>query len=277
MAPAKVRGKDQLEQTYHPDLPLDSDHLPSFQSPGLPSSAPTLPHQATPTVASLNLSVIQRHYPSITSCQSIAAYAVIYTFSSTAQSWEKSGCEGTLFLVTLAPDHTARERFAVIVLNRRGLDNFVLELRNEDEIQVTDAFVILQGDEEAEEESEGKLVYGVWIFCEEGTSTEGVRQHIAETMVENARRAHAARAEMDQERSYRRDLLQQEQMRPAATGGEGSLRQMLGLGRPDDGSFHPPTQLDSYPYAQSQWHQQGYEAQHAYPFQQQRQPGGWGG
>ncbi|KAF6241868.1 hypothetical protein HO173_000580 [Letharia columbiana] len=144
---------------------------------------------ANPTITNdvLNLSVLQRHLPSTVSIDFLAPYSVVYIFSTTTQAWEKSGIEGTLFVVKLRD-----EGHAVVVLNRRGLDNFVLHLKSAEEVDVTDEYIILQGnsaDNLGHGNADEQKVYGLWIFEEEQGSTKGVREACGRCIVECAERA----------------------------------------------------------------------------------------
>ena len=122
----------------------------------------------------LNLAVLQRHEPLISTIVSIAPYAVLYTFSPTTIQWEKTGIEGTLFLCGLHPSSAVANRFAVFILNRRGLDNFFLELHSADAVEITEEYVIVQADDTA---SEDPKVYGLWIYQEvEPGSTAKARE-----------------------------------------------------------------------------------------------------
>lgn len=125
------------------------------------------------TNADLNFSVLQRHLPSISSILYIAPYSVIYIFSNESQAWEKSGIEGTLFVCSLSslPNQApSAERFAAILLNRQGLDNFVLELTSARDVEIAGEFIIMR--------DEGQ-VWGVWVFEEaEPSSTAGLREEL---------------------------------------------------------------------------------------------------
>ena len=86
-------------------------------------------------ITALNLKVLRRLVPTIDSILFQAQYAVIYTYSSISESWEKSGKEGTLFIVHETPhpspdnNHTSEPNtndHALVVLNRRGMDNFIM-------------------------------------------------------------------------------------------------------------------------------------------------------
>ena len=167
-----------MATTNHPSYqPQPSDNE-------LESFAPANP---TTTNDVLNLSVLQRHLPSTVSIHFLAPYAVVYIFSTTTQSWEKSGIEGTLFVVGLRD-----EGHAVIVLNRRGLDKFILHLKSAQEVDVTDEYIILQGngaDDLGDGNADEQKVYGLWIFEEEQGSTKGVREACGRCIIECAEEA----------------------------------------------------------------------------------------
>ncbi|KAL8838013.1 MAG: hypothetical protein Q9205_003959 [Flavoplaca limonia] len=143
------------------------------------SDIPLPPTQDIPpqrTNAELNLSVLQRHLPSTTSIISIAPYAVVYLFTSTLQSgpaWEKSGIEGTLFVCQQSPDPVnGRERYSVVVLNRKGLNDFICPLSGD--IDYEAGYIILRS---TRDEGEEENIWGLWIFEEdEGSSTAGMRE-----------------------------------------------------------------------------------------------------
>ena len=124
---------------------------------------------AMPTVSvqnkndDLNLKVVNRHYPAVRAILSIAPYAVIYAFSPSTSGWEKSGIEGTLFICELFPSVEGTQGYSVVVLNRRGLENFAMELRTADDVEVTDEYIILQNREENEDHPQ---IIGLWIFAE---------------------------------------------------------------------------------------------------------------
>lgn len=103
--------------------------------------------QAPPrTNTELNLGVLRRYVPSITTILSVAANAVVYTFDATSRSWEKSGIEGTLFVCARGDgggDGPAAPRYCVFVLNRRGLENLVLRLETVRDVEVTEDLLIL--------------------------------------------------------------------------------------------------------------------------------------
>ncbi|KXG49989.1 Dcp1-like decapping [Penicillium griseofulvum] len=135
----------------------------------------------------LNLSVIRRHKPSVTSILSLAPYAVVYIFSPTTKQWEKNGVEGTLFVCQETQGDLGEERYTAFVLNRRGLNNFDLPLTDGENVEITDDYVILKAEESAEGEAgqngiadplhpqnvpnnqngtNNVRIYGLWIYSE---------------------------------------------------------------------------------------------------------------
>jgi len=182
------------------DLDADSDY---------PTVTEALPKPPLRTNEDLNLQVLHKLNPEIRAIVSLATYAVIYTFSSGTQGWEKSGVEGTMFVVQLEPGSVQRygsdaedqpeERYAVFVLNRRGLDNFMLELRNEDDVEITNEYVILQKLEDRDDGSriQETVIYGVWIFAEPEASTADTRTFNAQVIQQCAAQASTSRAKLD--------------------------------------------------------------------------------
>ncbi|KAJ5463095.1 Dcp1-like decapping [Penicillium sp. IBT 31633x] len=135
----------------------------------------------------LNLSVIQRHKPTVTSILSLAPYAVVYLFSPTTKQWEKNGVEGTLFVCQESQGPLGEERYTAFVLNRRGLNNFDLPLTDGENVEITDDYVILKAEESVEGEAgqngiadplhpqnipntqtgtNNVRIYGLWIYSE---------------------------------------------------------------------------------------------------------------
>lgn len=159
----------QYAQTYHPSNNPQTTSLPPTHSN-----------------STLNLSVLRRYLPSITNIITIAAYSVIYIFRPSLSNWEKSGIEGTLFVVRLQDNNPPHKSYAIIVLNRRGLDNFVLKLRTSEEVEVTEEYVIVRDDD---------AIWGLWIFEEEGGSTKGSRERVGGVIMDCARRVERSAVE----------------------------------------------------------------------------------
>ncbi|RDA88863.1 hypothetical protein CP532_5403 [Ophiocordyceps camponoti-leonardi (nom. inval.)] len=133
-------------------------------------------HYAPPpprTNTELNLSVLQRYLPSIQSIMSMAANAVAYTFDGASESWNKAGIEGTLFVCAQSPlpeDLSSRARACVFVLNRRSLDNLVVDLGRVSHVEVMDELVMLRV--EAADKGGEEKVLGIWIHNDRDETRE---------------------------------------------------------------------------------------------------------
>lgn len=79
------------------------------------------------TNTELNLSVLQRYLPSIRSILSIAPNAAVYDFDTENGTWDKTGVEGTMF-VCEEEMVAGLPRACVFILNRKGLENHVVDL-----------------------------------------------------------------------------------------------------------------------------------------------------
>lgn len=113
----------------------------------------------------LNLTVLNRYIPNVRSIVTIAANAVLYSFNSTSMKWEKeekAPIEGTFFVTSdyEAEIETGNETFTLIILNRRGMNNFIVQIGDLLDVEVTDEVLIVgMKDEEGEE----RKVMGIWI------------------------------------------------------------------------------------------------------------------
>jgi Dcp1-like decapping family len=142
--------------------------------------APHLPGRSN---TDLNLSVLRRYLPDIRSILSIAANAVVYLFSETTQNWDKTGMEGTMFVCEQDPIVTATgqtlPQICVFVLNRRGLDNLVVDLMRVSDCEMAQELIIFRLEEDEGSESNGsedgpaeKKVLGIWIHADEDDTRE---------------------------------------------------------------------------------------------------------
>ncbi|KAI5303542.1 hypothetical protein KEM56_007442 [Ascosphaera pollenicola] len=116
----------------------------------------------------LNIKVVQRYNPEVYRIMSLAPYAVVYNFNTSAASWEKSGIEGTMFVCELVPGSLGEERYTVFVLNRRGMNNFECQLIDGSDVELTPEYIILKIEERGDEgasESDPSIV-GLWIYTE---------------------------------------------------------------------------------------------------------------
>lgn len=153
--PRKARGHKRQPSNLIPAVSDYESDAAAIQQ----TYAPPPPRNNT----ELNVSVLQRYVPSIFSILSIAANAVVYTFDSDAQTWVKSGVEGTLFVCTQSPlpdDPVNTPRACVFVLNRRGLGNVIVDLAQVSHVEIAGELVILRVEGAWEE---GERVLGIWM------------------------------------------------------------------------------------------------------------------
>ncbi|KAJ6185916.1 hypothetical protein N7519_007217 [Penicillium mononematosum] len=155
----------------------------------------------------LNLSVIRRHKPSVTSILSLAPYAVVYIFSPTTKQWEKNGVEGTLFVCQETQGDLGQERYTAFVLNRRGLNNFDLPLTDGENVEITEEYVILKAEESEGEAGQNGIadplhpqnvpnnqtgtnnvrIYGLWIYSEPPPNSTAESRTINAQMIPRGR------------------------------------------------------------------------------------------
>lgn len=173
MAPKKRNQRAAQQQ-----MVSDFDETEAFTD----NTAALIAPPPSRTNTELNLLVLRRYCPSVERIVQIAPFAVVYSFSPESQGWEKIGTEGTLFVCQLAsPSYS---RYSVIILNRKSLDNFIVELVSADNVEITDSYVILQ----SQGEDGVDQIYGLWIFSEEGV-TPSTQQVVAMAIEECALRA----------------------------------------------------------------------------------------
>lgn len=234
------------------------------------------PHAPEPrTNDELNLSVLKRHNPEISTILSIAPYAVIYEFSPHPEpSWNKSGVEGSLFICQLVPGSQLDEdRYTALVLNRRGLENFEAELREADNtgVEITDEYVIVSLMEDGVQR-----IFGIFIFSEgPGSSTEKTRTLNADLMKQcaiqagvslKAAEAAATEALPSQHNGHMRvDESPTEEM-GAPMGRQVSLQELFGRQRVEDASWsvrvHSPEGRGQNEFIQQQMFNRSRQAQH---------------
>ncbi|GAB1197891.1 hypothetical protein APSETT444_007196 [Aspergillus pseudonomiae] len=166
------RPRRQNNNNHRHNQPQPSDYESDYQNyfSDTQQQEINMPPPPVRSNEELNLSVLRRHNPSITSILSLAPYAVIYIFSPTTRQWEKSGVEGSLF------GSLGEERYNVFVLNRRGLHNFDVPLTEGDNVEITEEYVILKVDNDSglgvdnnngmNGKSADLRIYGLWIYSE---------------------------------------------------------------------------------------------------------------
>ncbi|PZP62068.1 MAG: hypothetical protein DI596_04210 [Azospira oryzae] len=241
-APAPAPVPQTQSQSYVPTSDYESD-FQGYQSEQPPRPLPVRTNEE------LNLSVLKRHNSAITGILSIAPYAVVYEFSPVPEpQWTKTGVEGSLFICELSPGDYGEDRYSVIILNRRGLDNFEAELREGENagVEITGEYVILSFKENHEQK-----IYGVYIFHDgPGTSTEHAQILNGELMKKLADHAGASRQAAEAAASAARakhtnghvreaeaSLINQSANAPDAAGQQISLQQLFGQQRANDSAW----------------------------------------
>lgn len=146
-----------------------SDYESDTAAAGLTDTQPFIPAPPVRTNEELNLLVLRRWQPNIVDILTIAPFAVVYLFSAESQGWEKCEVQGSLFLCSLQSD-PGRSGYKLLILNRKGLENWEFDIQSEEAIQVTEEYVIVQKEDEQGEEQ----IYGIWIFEEKGGHTRDV-------------------------------------------------------------------------------------------------------
>ncbi|KAH7087710.1 hypothetical protein FB567DRAFT_442925 [Paraphoma chrysanthemicola] len=221
MAPQKARARGH----QHHAPPQPSDYETDAPPPAL--DVPLPPPRSN---EELNFSVLRRVYPELVAIEHVTPYAALYTFSLDSEQWEKVGVEGTLFICQLTPSSIGAERYCAVILNRRGLDNFYIELTSSEDMEITDPYVILQGDQ----------VYGIWIFADPPpASTANCRVETAEKMMQIADRARASREAKEKagKNGVKEATAQTEHASSAPMGRQLSLRELFGQQRTQDADF----------------------------------------
>jgi hypothetical protein len=257
-----INNNQYLQQYAVGVSDYDSDNLYSFPDAQQQQPQSVLPSR---TNEELNNAVLRRHNPEIASILSLAPYAVVYAFNPESQQWEKTGMEGSMFVCQLVPAAYGQERYSVFVLNRRGLNNFDLHLTDENNVEITDEFVILKSDaktaggfQEEDSNAGAAKIYGLWIYSEPPpNSTAETRKINAQVIKECAIHAGQslllAREKMaaDQHNGYQ----QQQQQQPTPN----ALKELFG-----QQNVPPPSEQTAWP-------------QQAAPMQPHAQPPGGSG
>jgi hypothetical protein len=153
---------------------------------------------------------------------SISPYAIVYIHSD-EQKWVKMELEGTLFVCQLTPSALGAVRYAAIILNRRGMQDFFFEITTPEDVEATGEYLVLQA-----AEPDGVKIYGIWIFSEPPpSSTAGTREAniaIIKGCAEEAEKSRKAVEEQFPEESV-------------PMGRQLSLRQLFGEQREQDAGW----------------------------------------
>ncbi|KAI1450054.1 PH domain-like protein [Annulohypoxylon stygium] len=140
---------------------------------------------ATRTNTELNMAVLRRYRPTITNILSIAANAVVYSFST---KWDKANMEGTLFICAQSPSSppsapqsetsAALSNGCVFILNRKGLTNLIVDMADVERVELSNETLIFKLDKEAvvlpmeNGESIRTTALGMFIYFENARERE---------------------------------------------------------------------------------------------------------
>lgn len=221
--PPKTRRKNQHHQPQAATTDYDSETV---------LNAATNYVVDNRSIDDLNFSVLKRYLPTIHTVLGIANYAVLYTFNPPAQAWQKADIEGTLFVCALGPSANGLDQCCAIILNRRGLENFIVNIQSPGDIEVSGEYLYLRSETDGE-------TYGLWIFSEEDTSTAQQREHICGLITELAKKAEAEQAEVSNglgTEDATEDVTEAD-AESVPMGRQLSLRELFGQQREQDSGF----------------------------------------
>ncbi|KAI0199407.1 PH domain-like protein [Astrocystis sublimbata] len=176
------RQRSRQIQQQHQQLPTSDYESDTPQQHMAPQQAAPSAALAGRTNPELNLAVLRRYMPSITSVLSIAANAVVYTFEPPSQ-WQRTTMEGTMFICSQRKTPTSAtdpdsESGCLFILNRKGLQNFVLDLDNVGDFELAGDLLIFKLDHASSElhlesgETVRPKVLGLWTYAEETSDRE---------------------------------------------------------------------------------------------------------
>jgi hypothetical protein len=124
----------------------------------------------------MNMSVLQRYNPSITSIDAIASSCQIYHFSDNEGTWEKAEVEGTLFVcqfTAYSPDSVqgvsvggGAEGYCLMLLNRKAMDELNINMEDILNIEFNGQIMILQF-KDTKGSGLGEKILGFFIHAEQ--------------------------------------------------------------------------------------------------------------
>lgn len=129
----------------------------------------------------LNIGVLKRYVPSIQNIASIAANAVVYIINPETHVWDKTNIEGTLFVCDQEPlvvATSSMSRACVFVLNRRSLDNAMVDLAKVSICEVQGELLSIKakgaslGNAAADTGDATEKVLGLWIHADKEDTRE---------------------------------------------------------------------------------------------------------
>ncbi|WFC99771.1 hypothetical protein MYAM1_002516 [Malassezia yamatoensis] len=114
----------------------------------------------------LNSRVLRRFDPRFSQIVGTASFAVLYSYD---KEWTKTGTEGPLFLY----QRSEAPFISLKILNRNDPDNFSIGITPEDDIELSNEFIIYRPQQtgtswhrlmQDESDIESPDIYGIWIF-----------------------------------------------------------------------------------------------------------------
>ena len=234
--------ESELPTDYYPSDANNHNHSTEAMAPT------TSVVKDTRTNEELNLGVLKRYNPQISTILSLAPYAVVYLFNTSTQQWEKEkvGIEGTLFVCELTPGELGEERYSVFVLNRRGMQNFETRLHDGDDVQLSDPYVILRVDGKDDSnhiegvQADGQQsIYGLWIFSEPAPSSTAETRDLNSRIIKECAIHGGQSRKIAEERQAQSQKYEVQHEQAAAQGGvpmgrQISLHELFGQQRAQD-------------------------------------------
>ena len=209
--PARTRRNPSVEFPRHAPVNATQPTLQHLQqgnpvsdydsdNQGYVSDYPSNQPPKEQTTEELNLSVLRRYNPEITTILSKprSAFATIYDFAPPpGPGWAKSNIDGPLFICQLSPGIYGEDRYTAFVLNKRSMENFDMELREGEDasVEISGTLFIITN-----KQGHSEKIRGIYIYNgDPGTSTEksmenhfGVMKTLA-TLAGTSRQAAEAR------------------------------------------------------------------------------------
>jgi hypothetical protein len=150
--PRRTRQRHQNSES-HAQAPLqasDYDSEAFYVEP---------PH--TRTRDQINEDVIKKYVPSLNNIIAVGPNAVIYTFAPDFGNWDKANIEGSMFICQLTPSPvTGGTRHCIIVLNRKGVENLIIESSEIEDVEIKDEILILRFQSHGEIKTMGVYIHG---------------------------------------------------------------------------------------------------------------------
>jgi hypothetical protein len=110
--------------------------------------------------------------------------------------WVKLNIEGSLFMCQLTPGQYGEDRYSVILLNRKDIDNFtapLLEVSNGG-VKIQDPYIIISFADQAGQQK----IYGVHVFSDKAEEAAELLHQHGNLMVALAAHAGVSRKSMRQ-------------------------------------------------------------------------------